>query len=179
MHEVTELVEQRDDVGVFHEIGRQVADEGALGELLPGDARRDGKHRPVLELALAGMQVELDAPDAAAAHRDVVDPNVLVPGRRARDRRVLEPEEPTRDVEQALDDARRLEVLAKLLRVDVERLATDQLAVVARVGRVNGRDVGGRDVGGRGNGTILAHPLEESPKVTPRRRVGRLGHPAR
>ena len=79
--QVTELVEQGDDVGVLHQAAREVADEHALGQLAAGDAAGQVELRRVLELALARVQVEVDPPEVplAVAERHVVRGDLLVP----------------------------------------------------------------------------------------------------
>ena len=69
VHEVPELVEQRHDVVVLHQPAREVADQHALGQLPAGDAGDEVELRRVLELALARVQVEIDAAEHAPCRR--------------------------------------------------------------------------------------------------------------
>ena len=135
VHEVAELVEQRHHLVVLHQAAAEVADQHALGQLLPGDAGDHVELRGVLELALAGVQVEVDAPDPYAVEADVVARDVVVPraGLGVRDRGPLEAEEPAGDVEEPLAHLLEGEVGAHDLAVDVVLLAAHELGVVARV----------------------------------------------
>ena len=96
--------------------------------------------RGVLELALAGVEVEVDAPDPYAVEADVVARDVVVPraGLGLRDRGPLEAEEPAGDVEEPLAHLLEGEVGAHDLAVDVVLLAAHELGVVARVVGLHG-----------------------------------------
>ena len=69
VHEVPELVEERDDLVVLQQAAVEVADEHALGELRAGDAAHEVELGRVLVLAVARVQVEVDAADALARRR--------------------------------------------------------------------------------------------------------------
>ena len=90
MDQVTELVEQRDDVGVLHQPAREVAGEHALGQLAAGDPGNQVELRGVLVLAFARVQVEVDPPQylAVAGAQHVVAGDVRVPHGRVRGRPV-------------------------------------------------------------------------------------------
>ena len=122
-------------------------------QLDAGDALDHVELRGVLELALARVQVEVDAPDPDAVQADVVARDLVVPGAGlvAVDRGPLQAEQPAGDVEEALPDLLEGEVGAHDLAVDVVLLAADELGVVARV-------VGRDDVGRR---VVDALALEE------------------
>ena len=147
--EVAELVEQGDDLVVLHQAAGEVAHQHALGQLAAGDALDHVELGGVLELALAGVEVEVDAADPLAGQPDVVARHLVVPGAGllARDRGPLEPEQPAGDVEEALADLLEGEVGAHDLAVDVVLLATHELGVVARVV--------GRDPSAAGSSTRL------------------------
>ncbi len=69
VHEVAELMEASDDVGVLQEAGvgggglREVANERGFGELMVEDAADEGALAEPLALAFAGVHVEVDAAD--------------------------------------------------------------------------------------------------------------------
>ena len=61
--EVAELVEERDDLVVLHQAAGEVAHQHALGQLALGEPGDHVELGGVLELALARVEVEVDAPD--------------------------------------------------------------------------------------------------------------------
>ncbi len=135
VHQVAELVEEGDDLVVLHQAAGEVAHQHALRQLAlaqPGDHVELGG---VLELALAGVQVEVDAPDPPPGQADVVRRHVGVPGAGlvGGDGGPLETEEPAGDVEEALSDRLEAEVGPHDLAVDVVLLPAHELGVVARV----------------------------------------------
>ena len=101
VHEVPELVEQRDDVVVLHQPLAEVAHQHALGQLGAGDAVGDRELRRVRVLALARVEVEVDAAQGLAGERHVVRRHVGVPDHRVVDGGVGEVEQPAGHVEQA------------------------------------------------------------------------------
>ncbi len=121
--------------------------QDALGQLDAGDALDHVELGGVLELALARVEVEVDAPDPSAVEADVVGRDLLVPraGLVTRDGRPLQPEQAPGDVEEALPDLLEGEVGAHHLAVDVVLLTADELGVVAGV--VGRHRVGARVVG--------------------------------
>ena len=131
----------------------EVADEHALGELRAGDPAREVELGGVLVLAVARVQVEVDAADplAAGTRRRRSRPPRARCGRPRGHRRPLQAEEAPGDVEKTLAHGLEREVRAHALRVDGQLLLAHELGVVGGVGAV--------DVGRVG--PVLPQPLEQ------------------
>ena len=130
MQDVAELVEERLDLVVRQaapiEVGHQHADRRAAG--LAADAAH-GPRRRVRELALARIEVEVDAADERARLRvvHVEVAHVLVPHRHLTR---LEPQavERAADVEQPVERRRRREILPQRFLIDAVALLAQPLA---------------------------------------------------
>ena len=81
MQEVAELVEERHHLAVLEERSpaREIANQGGLGKPPSRLPRLQGELRRVLVLAVARMEVEVEAPGDLAALDDVVAGDVGVP----------------------------------------------------------------------------------------------------
>ncbi len=64
--EVPELVEERHDLVVLEQAAREVAQQHRLGKSASGDAGREPEAGRVVVLAVARVEVEVDAPEALA-----------------------------------------------------------------------------------------------------------------
>jgi hypothetical protein len=127
--QMTELVEERHNVGVPHQPAPEVAHQSALWQLSVADSRDQVELRRVLVLALAGVQVEVDPAQRTPLEVDVVDSDIFVPRRGILHADIAHPEQPSGDVQQSLSDLRELEVPAHLLGIDLEVLAPNDLLV--------------------------------------------------
>ena len=87
VHQVAELVEESDDVGVLQQAGvagvaaGEVADQRGLRQRAATDAGDDGRGGEPLVLAFARVHVEIEAADELAAVEDLEDRDGGVPGR--------------------------------------------------------------------------------------------------
>ena len=165
--QVAELVEQRDDVAVLHQTGRQVADQRPLGKAHLGHTAHQRELGRMLELALARMQIQVDAthqfPVGGAGH--VVGGDRLVPDRYVGACGVAQPEQPPGHGQQPGPHLREVEVGAHHLRIDVEFLAAMHLGVI---GGVAGLDPLGVRV-------VAAQPLQEHRHVAACGRIRGVG----
>ena len=90
VHQVAELVEEGDHVGVLQQAGivviaaGKVADERGLGQVAPADAGDDRRGGEPLVLALARVHVEIEAADQRAVFEDIEDRDGRVPAGRGR-----------------------------------------------------------------------------------------------
>ncbi len=125
VHEVAELMEERDDVGVLHEAGvvcgglREVADEGGFRHVAAFDAGDDGRGGEPLVLAFAGVHVEIETTNLHSTFNDVKDADGRVPALRI-GAAEFDFEEACGGIEDALLDLRVREVGADGLRVEVD-----------------------------------------------------------
>ena len=148
VHQVAELVEEGDDVGVLQQAGivgiacGEVADERGFRHGAAADAGDDGRGGEPFVLALARMHVEIEAADGPAAVEDLEDGDGRVPGGRA-GRTELDFEEARGGLEDAGLDLRVGEVGADGLGVEVEGGAAELLVPVAAAGDVDARSGSG------------------------------------
>src|SRR3990172_7462806 len=140
VEEGPELMEERLDLREVHEGGAVppprvggVAHEGGLGELDAARPEDEGDRGRVAVLVLPGMEVEVEPPESPAALEQVVHLDGGMPHPNVGHAEVPDPEEPARDLEEAVPHPPELEVSPHPLRVERLRVHPDELRVVVEV----------------------------------------------